>query len=264
MLYRLDAACKSDIGKVRANNEDNFFFDGAIMEENHMGSSIFSTKTVTEGILFAVFDGMGGADDGQSASFLAAKTFQEDCRARQGDEPLAESFFEVSSQHMNEAVSQERVKRQNNMGTTAVLLGLQNEDFYVCNIGDSRAYRLRDGQMTQISMDHCEKLTKEEQLQSKARLTQCIGGASEGKRLEPYIASGSLSEGDLFLLCSDGLTDMVSEAEIQVLLAEETRIESCVERLIERANQNGGRDNVTLILIRVEEEAADSTNERNV
>lgn len=250
MIHRLEAACMCHIGRQRSNNEDNLFFDGVLLEQEHHTSHL-SYRVIADGRgCFGVFDGMGGAEDGQVASYLAANTFAECCAAQEESQDLTEEHFTDAVQRMNTAVYLEGKRRGNNMGTTAVMIGFQGDAFIVANVGDSRAYRVRGGQMSQISLDHSEVLTAEQRLQRKPRLTQCIGRSPEQRRLEPYIASGFVEAGDRYLLCSDGLTDMVGEKEILSVLEQEIPAECQVEQLVTLALDNGGRDNITVIVIK--------------
>ena len=250
MKFLLDAACGCDKGKVRGNNEDNLFFSGVTLEENNDGLPEPLARTVEDKtVCFGVFDGMGGADDGQTASFLAARSFLLSCDDIDQDDTLTEDFFIDAIERMNRIVYEEADRRGSNMGCTAVMIGFSDSGIIVCNVGDSRAYRCRDGRLTQITMDHCERLMSG--AARKPRLTQCIGLRPERRVVEPYTAVSRPGKGDIWLLCSDGLTDMVPEGEIAAILREEENAAAAVTRLIDRALANGGVDNTTVIVIRV-------------
>ena len=135
------------------------------------------------------------------------------------------------------------------MGSTIAMLMFFGDQPYVCNLGDSRIYRFRDDELMQISEDHLEPVPPGSG--RKPRLVQHLGIFEEEMRLEPYIAKGALKRGDVFLLCSDGLTDMVSPAEICLILKETRSEKRAVERLIELALEHGGRDNTTVIVCRI-------------
>ena len=117
---------------------------------------------------------------------------------------------------------------------------------YVCNVGDSRIYRLRDGELRQLSRDHVRQLVIPGQ--SKAPLSQYLGVDPDELRLTPAIVKGKLKLADTYLLCSDGLTDMVGEEEIRDILQAEPVTRSCAAALVDAALKNGGRDNVTVIV----------------
>jgi protein phosphatase len=116
-------------------------------------------------------------------------------------------------------------------------------------VGDSRAYRLRDGEFLQLSVDHVEKRPGREH--RKAPLTQYLGFGSDEILLEPHIAKGMIKRDDLYLLCSDGLTDMLSNFEISDIMINNPEPETCVKKLIDAALEHGGRDNVTAIVCRL-------------
>lgn len=248
MRFELEAACGSSIGRLRTNNEDNFFFGGeTLAQENDGCRPPLFARFPSDAVCFGVFDGMGGADDGQVASWLAAQSFRMDQRDAAADEQLSEDFFRGAVEHMNTAVCAEAAARRNHMGTTAVMLGFCMDRAFVCNVGDSRAYRLREGRFSQLSMDH---VSLRMYTRRKPPLSQCIGLPPEELLIEPYIAELGVLAGDVYLLCSDGLTDMVPEDAIAEILTESDAGE-CVKRLIQTAEENGGRDNITVIVVKV-------------
>lgn len=252
MAFVLDAACMCSTGKVRKNNEDNFFFDGRCLEAENNGlkHSVTMTKTLRRELCVAVFDGMGGENFGEFASFAAADCMQKSTR-RLADYFIPEKrFLNEMCMRINDAVVEK--KREfctEHMGSTMVALYFSHGFVYVCNLGDSRAYRLRDGEFLQISEDHVEK--REGRESKKAPLTQHLGIDSEEFLVEPYIAKGELKSGDQYLLCSDGLTDMLSNFEIDALLSDSADAETCADRLVAAALEKGGRDNVTVIVCRI-------------
>ena len=253
MAFVLDAACGSNIGKLRTNNEDNCYFNDEILPENNTGIQVpWRCRSRAKTVCFGVFDGMGGHDDGQVASFLAAKSFACGCRRIEPEDALSEAFFSSSVSDMNDAVFAEAERRMNNMGTTAVMIGFCHDTVFLCNVGDSRAYRLRNGQLAQISMDHVVTFSVPARggPYKKTMLSQCIGISPEELILEPHFMHDALRAGDQYLLCSDGLTDMVPTDCIQLILEESSDAGDAVQELIEWALDSGGRDNVTVLLIK--------------
>ena len=117
---------------------------------------------------------------------------------------------------------------------------------YSCNIGDSRTYRLRDGVFQQLSVDHIEKRPA-----GKAPLTQYLGIDPMEMQIEPYIAKGRVERDDVYLLCSDGLTDMLTNFTIANILLNNPSPEKSVESLIRAALEQGGRDNITAIVCKI-------------
>lgn len=258
MRFCLEAACGCNTGRLRKNNEDNYYFEQQILRQENNGLRIPLYKRFSrETVCFAVFDGMGGHEDGQVASYIAADIFKRDCEQIERGGMLSENFFSLAVNHMNDAVCIEAQRLKNNMGTTAVMIGFCDDLIYICNIGDSRAYRFRDNHLIQISMDHTEAIPPFMQgsRQRKPKLSQCIGISPEELLLEPYLAQGYVKKQDRFLICSDGLTDMLSDNEIEEILSSERDSGVCVQQLIDKALEHGGKDNVTAIIVRAIETA---------
>ena len=253
MTYVLEAACACSVGKIRSNNEDNFFFDGRCLEEINTGlrHPVTATLPLRREICLAVFDGMGGENYGESASFAAASCLQKQTRRLRDYFIPERRFLQECCQKLNEAVlARSRELCTERMGSTLVSLFFSHGSVYVCNLGDSRAYRLRDGELLQLSEDHVERRAGEPDGR-KAPLTQHLGVDPEYMLLEPHIAKGELRQGDQYLLCSDGLTDMLSNLEIDMILTDTATAQECAGRLVEAALEKGGRDNVTVIVCRV-------------
>jgi protein phosphatase len=143
------------------------------------------------------------------------------------------------------------------MGTTASMLYFQKRAYTLCNIGDSPVFRYRHGQLTQIHQEHTERATYESVTGKKAepgkkfRLTQNIGIFPDEITIEPYCAVGDLKPGDIYLICSDGITDMVSSAQIIETLNAQPTAADIAQSLEEQALAAGGKDNATIICIRV-------------
>jgi protein phosphatase len=198
---------------------------------------------------FAVFDGMGGEQQGEVASRIAAEALRDACASgsAEGD---PEVFLTSVCQHMNDAVcAYARENGIRRMGTTAVLLAFREQTAFVCNVGDSRAYVLRPSfwfsrHLEQLSCDHSQKGASV----GKAPLTQYIGIPADEFIIEPSIVALPLREGTRWLLCSDGLSDMVPEKAIAKALSATGDLGVCANRLLGAALDAGGRDNVTIII----------------
>ncbi len=240
---------KTDLGRVRENNEDK----GDWLEPED------PKIVVSRGYLYAVADGMGGHSAGQIASELALKTlFRVYYASTEGppDQALLQAFHTA-----NEIVYQSarQIPGREGMGTTLVALALVGNRGWVCNVGDSRAYRLRAGQIEQLSEDHswvAEQvrrggLTPEEALLSPYRnvLSQAIGATP---KVDPFLSELELKPGDHFLLCSDGLTSVVTDEEILSMVLEEAPSVAC-SQLIDLANERGGPDNITVLIVRIDQ-----------
>ena len=252
MRFTIEAACGCNQGKIRSNNEDNFFFDGKCLEAENNGlkNPAYMDIPVKRGLCFAVFDGMGGENFGEVAAFAAARQLQQTQRTS-GDFLIPEKkYLNRLSLCLNEAVVQaKRERRTNRMGTTMVALYFSGRYVYVCNVGDSRAYRLRDGELLQLSEDHVAYRPGSEH--RKAPLTQHLGIDPEDMLIEPYIAKEKLKKGDVYLLCSDGLTDMLSNLEISCLMRDYPDVDECASQMIQATLEKGGRDNITVVVCRI-------------
>ena len=252
MQFTIEAACGCHIGNIRKTNEDNFYFDGKCLAADHSGlkNPVSFEQPLKNGLCLAVFDGMGGENFGELASFAAARQLQQTQRTMADFFVSERNYLLQLTEQLNDAVVQQKATLcTDRMGTTMAALYFTSRYGYVCNVGDSRAYRLRDGEFLQISLDHTEKRPGREN--RKAPLTQYLGIHPEDMQLEPHIAKGALETGDIYLLCSDGLTDMLTNFEIADILLQDTDAEACVQTLIQSALARGGRDNVTVIVCKV-------------
>ena len=228
------ATLRTDIGKLRKQNEDAAWFDEARA-------------------VFAVADGMGGHLAGEVASRMAIEAVQR--MARENERPGIAALREaVACAHETIlAHAQDHIECAG-MGTTLSVLWLGENYAYIAHVGDSRIYRLREGSLTQITQDHSlvEELVRaglitREQARTHPRrniITRALGTHGEN---EPDLLVTDVQDGDVFLLCTDGLTGMVPDDEIERTLRD-CGIEAAADRLLARALDAGGRDNVTLIL----------------
>ncbi len=257
MAYQIDAACGCSIGRRRTNNEDNFIFDNRILPKENRGlkAAVAARQQLKRELIYGVFDGMGGESYGEEASFLAAAV------AKNSEKQLVDFIYPPRRyltdliQRMNDAVCKKSEELgSGRMGSTAVLLYLNERYAYICNVGDSRAFRLHESGLQQISQDHTDEafLAQQGIAGRKPSLTQHLGIWPEEMILEPYVAKGELEAGDQYLLCSDGLTDMVSNVDICAIMKEAPDAGTCVDRLIGAALEAGGRDNVTAIVVRIQ------------
>jgi serine/threonine protein phosphatase PrpC len=240
----ISARGDSDRGHKRRANED-------------------SLLAMPERSLFAVADGMGGYHGGAVASSLAVETVRQSFERErfvgelQSDKPVPRRAKELASAVLqaNWAVFQaaRRDPSLAQMGSTLVAARFSpnKQRVYIANVGDSRCYRLRGGKLRQLTTDQTMRLVG---LQGPGAndLLQAIGVTAD---LAIDLIVDKPRPNDLYLLCSDGLTKMVEDEEIERLLVDESDLESAVYGLIERANDHGGKDNVTVILIKVIERA---------
>ena len=252
LSFTLEAACLSHIGKRRCNHEDNFFFDGECLPEENRGTEapLFLERPLTEGQCLCVFDGMGGENYGETAAYAAAEQMKECVRVPKATDISENSYLSWLVEELNAAVvAKEEELLTDRMGTTMVALYFAPQQVFCCNVGDSRAYRLREGILTQISLDHVSKMPMGRG--RKAPLTQHLGIDPQEVLLEPYIESYDLLPGDRYVLCSDGLTDMLADSDIVEILQEAGSVQDAAQKLVDAALKHGGRDNITVIICRI-------------
>ena len=239
-------AGKTDVGRVRQENQDDY-----------------RAGELPGGAVWAlVCDGMGGAKGGREASQGACNVienfFQEQyaqCGAGQ-EEPFLKKALLYANRFVFQRAAHEEALA--GMGTTAVCALVRSGNVYLCHAGDSRAYLIRDGKLTQLTHDHsyvqelvdCGTITEEEAEHhpQKNIITKALG---VDYRLEPVFTAAKLKREDRLLLCTDGLTNMVPVEEMEELLAQGTFYD-LPDRLIEAANAHGGSDNITALLLAVE------------
>lgn len=254
MAYQIEYAYTCHIGKIRNNNEDNFWCCGDSLEAQNEGMSHIRSGYMkqSEYPLLAVFDGMGGESCGEMAAFLAAEACGEHFKtAKDGIRNDPEEFLNEICESMNQAICDYgRTNKINSMGTTAALLAFAEDAVYSCNLGDSRIYKSDREKFYQISQDHVLGRS----LFGKAPLTQYLGMEEENLQLEPSISRQEIKIGDRFLLCSDGITDMLSDGEIADILSRDIPVAKTVEILVDRALKKGGRDNITVVLCEIMEQ----------
>mgnify|MGYP000872597397 FL=1 len=246
-------AGKTDVGRVRQDNQDDYR----------------AGKLPGTAAWLLVCDGMGGARGGreasQSACNIIERCFQEQYTSKclPGEE---ETFLKKTLLSANRFVFQKAMQDESlaGMGTTAVCALVRSGRIFLCHAGDSRAYLYREGKLIQLTHDHsyvqelvdCGTITVEEAEHhpQKNIITRALG---VDYRLEPEFTRVALQGGDLLLLCSDGLTNAVPRAEMEQLLAAGPFYD-LPDKLIHAANENGGPDNITALLL-----SADPTEVRN-
>jgi serine/threonine protein phosphatase PrpC len=210
--------------------------------------------------LFVVADGMGGAQAGEVASRLAIESFQDGL----DDTTDAETGLAACAHAANVSIHErsQASAEHAGMGTTLTAVYVGAEEVAIAHVGDSRAYCLRDGELLRLTDDHSlvdelirqGKLTPEEAVEHPQRsvITRALGPEPE---VEIDTRSYRARDGDVYLLCSDGLTTMVPDALLAEILLAHSQLRDAGEALIAAANEAGGRDNITVVLLRVEEVA---------
>ncbi len=210
--------------------------------------------------LFVVADGMGGAQAGEVASRLAIESFQDGL----DDTTDAEAALAACAHGANVSIHErsQASAEHAGMGTTLTAVYVGAEEVAIAHVGDSRAYCLRDGELLRLTDDHSlvdelirqGKLTPEEAVEHPQRsvITRALGPEPE---VEIDTRSYRARDGDVYLLCSDGLTTMVPDALLTEIMLAHSQLRDAGEALIAAANEAGGRDNITVVLLRVEEVA---------
>lgn len=256
MKLILNAAVCSDVGRVRQKNEDNFYLMGSVREDVSQPRRKDRCRCEIRESLFAVADGMGGEANGEAASLMTVQSLHP-CQFDAIHKTAAESIRQA-----NRLICQEIERnRGRRMGSTLAALYIDAGKAVCCNVGDSRGYLLRHGHLRQLTEDHTRvqqmvrmgMLTPEQAAGHKNRhiLSQNIGIFEDEMVIEPAFSEPvALEQGDIFLLCSDGLTDMVTDPQIGKALNTGTAAQM-VRRLVKLALEHGGKDNVTALVVQV-------------
>ncbi|MGZ5338269.1 MAG: Stp1/IreP family PP2C-type Ser/Thr phosphatase [Thermoleophilaceae bacterium] len=230
---------RSDVGRQRSVNEDSL---------------------VIAPPFFAVADGMGGAKAGEVASATAIEVFQGEGESSEGSESQLARIVREANRRIHElAVSDESYR---GMGTTLTAAKIAGDEVSLAHVGDSRAYLLRDGQLEQLTRDHSlvAELERSGQITPEAAehhpqrsiITRALGPEPDVE-VDTYTITGRAD--DLFMICSDGLTSMISDDEVGSILRSAEGLQDGAEALVRAANQSGGRDNITVVLFRLGEAA---------
>jgi protein phosphatase len=244
MLRVDDQAFLTDTGRQRSANEDSFFVRAPI---------------------FVVADGMGGAQAGEVASKTAAEAFDRDLPAG-SPEPFLRETIETANRQIHELAGADPSRAGMGTTITAAIVDSESEEVAVGHVGDSRAYRLRGGRLERLTRDHSlvEEMRRKGQLTDaqaqdhpqRSIITRALGPEPE---VDVDVQTVPVAAGDVFLICSDGLTTMLDDERIGRLLASATSMASAVRALVDEANRAGGRDNITALAFRLEDAAAPST-----
>ena len=237
MLRAADTIAKTDTGRQRRANEDMAYARPPV---------------------FVVADGMGGAQAGEVASRIAVEAFEHGLPATGSFEQRLAQVAHEANRQIFELANAERDRA--GMGTTLTAACLHDSELAIAHVGDSRAYLFRDRALKRLTQDHSlvdelvrrGKLTEEEAAEHPQRsiITRALGPEPD---VDVDTWSYPMRDGDLVLLCSDGLTSMVAEERMAEILQGADSLDQAAQALIDAANQAGGRDNITVILVRLEE-----------
>jgi serine/threonine protein phosphatase PrpC len=246
-MVRLLHAARTDVGMIRSGNEDNY----AVNASGDRG-------------LFIVADGMGGHAAGEVASEMAVQTVERELAGvRDLDDRATVDKVKDALRKANRNIHDRTITEvdKQGMGTTASVLLVSATKYLIGQVGDSRVYLLRDGALQQLTKDHSyvqEQVDAGFLTPEQARyhpysnvITRCVGASPD---VEPDAYQGEVRVGDLFLVASDGLTGMVDDRRLQMLLMSRAEPERKVHSLIAEANGRGGLDNITAIIVQVANE----------
>lgn len=232
---------RTDTGRQRNANEDSYF---------------------TKAPLFVVADGMGGAQAGEVASKAAAESFAGEL-PEAPPERLLEETIESANRTIHELARKDPSLAGMGTTTTAAIVDLEGEEVAIGHVGDSRAYRLRGGRFEQLTRDHSlvEEMRRKGQLTDaqaedhpqRSIITRALGPEPE---VQVDVQTVPAQDGDVFLICSDGLTTMLDDEAIAAILTRATSLSSAARALVDEANRAGGRDNITVVAFRLEDTAA--------
>ncbi len=233
----------TDTGRVRGNNQDCVF-----CEENAVGS--FPN-------LFIVADGMGGHRAGDTASRMCVEEVAKQIRSSEKRTPVG--VFEEAVSTANQAIYRKAAMHVelSGMGTTMVAATVDGESAYIVNIGDSRLYQMREN-LRQITVDHSlvEEMVQSGEIQkdkmrthpNKNIITRALGA---DEYVRPDCFEIEVRQGDVLLLCSDGLTNMLEDQRIENILRHRDNLMQAGQELVKQANEAGGKDNISVILIQI-------------
>lgn len=254
MALKLQYAGQTDVGQKRSHNEDDILL---VPEEN----------------LYMVADGMGGHASGEVASKMAVETISNFFKETSEDEEITWPYkmdrdlgyeenrlnagIKLANMRIHETAEQNSAQR--GMGTTIVAVLFSGETAYLGHVGDSRIYRMRDNTLHQVTDDHSllndyikMKDLSEEEIENFPHKNVIVRALGMKESVEVDVNTETPQDGDIYLLCSDGLNAMTSDENIEAILNEyKDDLDTACQKLIDSANENGGNDNCTVALVEV-------------
>ena len=268
----VEYSARSHVGRVRENNEDNLFINGITLSPE-MRERPFAIDGSTQfPAIFAVCDGMGGEDSGEVASITAVQTLQQfSTQMKSSPSKTLNEIVGLYVEKTSQAILSQKEDVCSRTGTTLALIVAKKNGLYCFNLGDSRIYSLQKSHCRQVTNDHtamAEQVRANTStgvntgagLSASTSTTQPAINARSGHKLTCCIGIGSILPAQDYppitgkcriLICSDGLTDMVKKAEIEHLLNIADTTENAATSLLNAALKNGGKDNITVIVLEV-------------
>jgi len=282
---RVSAFGRSDRGQVRATNQDSLLLADLSTGAPEPHSAVEDSGAVTvgpvefvlgeAGAILMVADGMGGRQGGARASATAVAAVTETMSggaSATGDDDAFASRLDEALTQANGAIHAEgtREDQYRGMGTTATLAGLRGGVVYVAQVGDSRAYLARKGEIGRLTRD--QSLVQEmvdmgilsEEDAKKAPSNQILQAVGVAPTVTPAVTYHELRRGDILLLCSDGLSGVVSDREVQAAIAAAPDCATLCDDLVDLANARGGPDNITVLVARIDGDGVEEAGEGDV
>lgn len=257
---------RTDLGRTREHNEDAFLVADLSTGKSRLESELAECQVGPRGLLFLVADGMGGAAAGELASAMAADLIYGHMMGTWAKEPDQEADESRFTMRIREAVELANLQihtyaREHpdvrGMGTTATVAGIYGTSLYLAQVGDSRGYLVRGGQAVQVTKD--QSLTQrlvdageltEEEAEASTRRNIILQALGPDPRIKVDLSFEEIRRGDHLVLCSDGLSGQVRRDEIATMLDGRPDLVAVGTRLIDLANERGGPDNITVVLVR--------------
>lgn len=256
MYLILEAYACSDVGVERPGNEDNLYFNGLIKDEAAESFKHYEKMNIKKSrAVFGVFDGMGGYAKGEHASYITADTAKSFLKENRKGDPK-EILHKICSDSNAKVCEEIKKDEGQRMGSTLAMLYFEGTSYHLCNVGDSPIYMMRKGELKKIYFEHTEAATyikiygEAPPKDKKFPLTQHIGMSDAPDRLKPYYITDTVKEGDIFLICSDGLTDMLDDAELTRVINSSRPLTGIGTILLNNALERGGKDNISFVLIK--------------
>ncbi|MCL1976213.1 MAG: protein phosphatase 2C domain-containing protein [Firmicutes bacterium] len=243
--FKWRAAICCETGQTRRNNEDNFYFNGIFKTINNIDQDFMTETTFKGSGIFAVFDGMGGESYSAWASSFAARLLSDYSQniLTQEQKYILQYIYEA-----NKRIYLEAGKRNVTIGTTLAMAIIIENHIKVYNLGDSRAYLLHRNELICLTKDHNTPAGTVSKWRSH-QLSQFLGIPEDEFIIEPHYSEMELFPGDKILLCSDGLTDMLSENALKCVLLMDISPQKIVSKLVDTSISVGGKDNITALVL---------------
>lgn len=274
-LVTLEIAAVTDIGQSRTSNQDNFFVNDCYIEKENIVAERFETVDSQISHVLAVCDGMGGEAHGDMAALTGVSTISEysqefeACESPEAAARLAKEIIREASSRVSE--QSELIGRK--MGSTLSMLVVRSEYIYACNVGDSEIYHKHTYGIERLSKPHtvAQEMVDigaiSENQASKSyhrnRLSQYLGMGNP-RRLRPNDTCTSIQTGDMLLICSDGISDVLPDHAIYACLSSSRPVNEIADKLIEKALKKGSNDNMTVVLARILDDGHMAALKRNI